>query len=150
MMYYKECAIIASLLQGPFRLLKSRASPQAHAAENLPDRPSEPTAIGRRDDDERTLIECPVCLLPLTSLQGDEERAAHVSNCLTTIGQSPAGFANTHGRYLVYTLKAGSPLQDSECVICFEEFQVGDKIARLECLCNYHRVRIGLRLYTKK
>ncbi|PWW79086.1 hypothetical protein C7212DRAFT_340008 [Tuber magnatum] len=29
--------------------------------------------------------------------------------------------------------------EKAECVICFEEFEVGDMIARLECLCRYHK-----------
>ena len=28
---------------------------------------------------------------------------------------------------------------DAECVICFEEFAVGDEMGRLECLCKFHR-----------
>ena len=28
-----------------------------------------------------------------------------------------------------------------ECVICFEEFAVGDEMGRLECLCKFHKVR---------
>lgn len=27
----------------------------------------------------------------------------------------------------------------AECVICFEDFEVGEAIARLECLCRYHK-----------
>lgn len=30
--------------------------------------------------------------------------------------------------------------EKAECVICFEEFEEGDAIARLECLCRYHKV----------
>ncbi|KAI5787644.1 FYVE zinc finger-domain-containing protein [Peziza echinospora] len=30
----------------------------------------------------------------------------------------------------------------AECVICFEEFEVGEAIARLECLCRYHKTCI--------
>lgn len=30
--------------------------------------------------------------------------------------------------------------EKAECVICFEEFEEGDLIARLECLCRYHKV----------
>lgn len=29
-----------------------------------------------------------------------------------------------------------------ECVICFEEFQPGDEMGRLECLCKFHRACI--------
>lgn len=31
---------------------------------------------------------------------------------------------------------------DAECVICFEEFQAGDKMARLVCWCKFHEVCI--------
>ena len=30
----------------------------------------------------------------------------------------------------------------AECVICFEEYEVGDEMARLECLCRFHKVCI--------
>lgn len=30
--------------------------------------------------------------------------------------------------------------EGQECVICFEEFAVGDEMGRLECLCKFHRV----------
>ena len=30
-----------------------------------------------------------------------------------------------------------------ECVICFEDFAVGDEMGRLECLCKFHKVRIS-------
>jgi hypothetical protein len=29
-----------------------------------------------------------------------------------------------------------------ECVICFEDFEVVQEIARLECLCRYHKTCI--------
>ena len=29
----------------------------------------------------------------------------------------------------------------AECVICFEEFEVGAEMGRLECLCKFHKVR---------
>ena len=29
---------------------------------------------------------------------------------------------------------------EAECVICFEEFAVGDELGRLECLCKFHKV----------
>lgn len=33
----------------------------------------------------------------------------------------------------------GNLRRKAECVICFEEFEIGDAIARLECLCRYHK-----------
>ncbi len=31
-------------------------------------------------------------------------------------------------------------VEGQECVICFEEFSVGDEMGRLECLCKFHKV----------
>lgn len=31
--------------------------------------------------------------------------------------------------------------EPQECVICFEEFAVGDEMGRLECLCKFHKVK---------
>jgi hypothetical protein len=31
----------------------------------------------------------------------------------------------------------------NECVICLEDFEVGDEMGRLECLCKFHRVRLS-------
>lgn len=30
-----------------------------------------------------------------------------------------------------------------ECVICFEEFAVGDEMGRLVCLCKFHKVSLS-------
>ena len=97
-------------------------------------------------DDGANLSECPVCLQPLASFESDREREEHVNMCLMGVGSSPAGFS-VNGRYLVYTLKENSALVGMECVICFEEFAAGERIARLECLCNYHRVRTSDMLF---
>ena len=34
----------------------------------------------------------------------------------------------------------GEDGEEAECVICFEEFSVGDEMGRLECLCKFHKV----------
>ena len=31
-----------------------------------------------------------------------------------------------------------------ECVICFEDFAVGDEMGRLECLCKFHKVSLPI------
>ena len=30
--------------------------------------------------------------------------------------------------------------EPQQCIICFEEFAVGDEMGRLECFCKFHRV----------
>ena len=34
-----------------------------------------------------------------------------------------------------------------ECVICFEEFAVGDEMGRLECLCKFHKVSLSIQRF---
>ena len=34
-----------------------------------------------------------------------------------------------------------------ECVICFEDFAVGDEMGRLECLCKFHRVSLPIQWF---
>lgn len=36
----------------------------------------------------------------------------------------------------------GEDQEPQECVICFEEFDEGDEMGRLECLCKFHRVSL--------
>ncbi|KAK6496644.1 hypothetical protein TWF481_001635 [Arthrobotrys musiformis] len=56
--------------------------------------------------------------------------------------------AGASGRMVVYTATEKDTFamgndaadgQKAECVICFEEFEAGDSIARLECFCRYHK-----------
>jgi hypothetical protein len=47
-------------------------------------------------------------------------------------------------RYLAQTLKESL---EAECVICFNELEAGDRIARLNCLCIYHEHCIGMFKY---
>lgn len=50
----------------------------------------------------------------------------------------------TGGRMLVYLATekdcTGEDGSANECVICLEEFENGDEMGRLECLCKFHRV----------
>ncbi|EST04724.2 FYVE zinc finger [Kalmanozyma brasiliensis GHG001] len=81
------------------------------------------------------LTECPVCSTSLSALGGSEEQEAHVRNCLENGG----GGSMQGGRYLVYKLPGDSPIVGKECSICMEDFVANSTIARLPCLCYFHR-----------
>ncbi|SPO27469.1 uncharacterized protein UTRI_10586 [Ustilago trichophora] len=81
------------------------------------------------------LTECPVCSTSLSALGGTEEQEAHVRNCLENGG----GGSMQGGRYLVYKLPENSPIVGKECSICMEDFVANSTIARLPCLCFFHR-----------
>ncbi|KAM0756078.1 hypothetical protein T439DRAFT_351802 [Meredithblackwellia eburnea MCA 4105] len=94
-----------------------------------------PSETGASDVSE--LQDCPVCGQVLANLGGRTEQEAHVKDCLETGG----GAIASNGSYLVFKLPPG-PLVSEECKICFVEFEVGDKLARLPCLCYFHQTCI--------
>lgn len=80
------------------------------------------------------LNECPVCGKTLAALGDSAAQEEHVRQCLENGG----GGSVQEGRYLVYKLNEG-PIVGKECQICLEDLCVGMTIARLPCLCYYHR-----------
>lgn len=85
------------------------------------------------------LEECPVCDFALQMLATPEEREAHVMHCLEH--GAPADAA-PRTRYVASRLGADSILIGTECIICMEEFVINDLVARLSCLCCFHKVCI--------
>ncbi|UZJ52410.1 hypothetical protein CBS101457_001730 [Exobasidium rhododendri] len=81
------------------------------------------------------LNDCPVCETVLADLGNQILQEEHVQRCLENGG----GGGDVQGsRYLIYKLAEG-PIVGKECQICLEDLCVGMTIARLPCLCYYHR-----------
>ena len=100
---------------------------------------------------------CPICrrALPPRGVDGDERvREAHIIECIssrdTTSSSAPSG------RQALMQSPVRAPIQmlpfiatekdclgedgsSQECSICMVEYDVGDQLARLECLCRFHR-----------
>ncbi len=104
---------------------------------------------------------CPICrhALPSVDTNGDETaREAHVMECIAARDPSSPGstssrrrsLANSPSTTLVRMLPFTASEKDcvgedgtaQECSICFVEYEVGDQLARLECLCKFHRTCI--------
>ena len=99
--------------------------------------------------------ECPVCHreLPSRALPNFEGlRENHITACVTEHSQygSPAGGATSGQRdghtvaprrtgMYSYAATEKDCIDDAECTICLEEFMVGVPMARLECLCRFHK-----------
>lgn len=109
--------------------------------------------------------ECPVCHLelPSRSLANFEAlREIHVANCIlahSTYGASPGAVVSPTGAgptegpsspgafrptirrtgMFPYVATEKDCVDSAECTICLEEFEVGVMMARLECLCRFHR-----------
>ncbi|KAK5630011.1 hypothetical protein RRF57_005726 [Xylaria bambusicola] len=101
---------------------------------------------------------CPVCHreLPSRTLANFEVlRETHINNCISshsnyggnravpTIGTgnhgTPPPRTTRRTRMFPYIATEKDCVNDAECTICLEEFQVGDEMARLECFCRFHR-----------
>ncbi|RYP42917.1 hypothetical protein DL770_011959 [Monosporascus sp. CRB-9-2] len=102
--------------------------------------------------------ECPICHyeLPSRDLPDFEaRRETHINECIVQHSTYSPGRARTdrppgtHGTppprtmrrtgIFPYTATEKDCVDDAECTICLEEFQVGVPMARLECLCRFHR-----------
>ncbi|KAK4173576.1 putative E3 ubiquitin-protein ligase ZNRF2 [Triangularia setosa] len=104
--------------------------------------------------------ECPVChreLPPRTLPNYEAVREAHINMCITShsaySGSVPAGASAGENPLppppprrtgmFPYTATEKDCVDSAECSICLEEFEVGVAMARLECLCRFHRACIG-------
>lgn len=104
--------------------------------------------------------ECPVCHreLPPRNLPNFESlREAHITICITahsTYGSVPTGGESSSAEpgqsptppvpprrtgMFPYLATEKDCVDSAECTICLEEFEVGVPMARLECLCRFHR-----------
>ncbi|KAG0296792.1 hypothetical protein BGZ96_008520 [Linnemannia gamsii] len=114
--------------------MMSHSSSRSSSSSNL-----HPTPMVRNASSSSLMSECPVCGAILAGMEGGKAaQEAHVQECLEgKPGQGREPINNV--RYIVYKLPADSPLVDQECAICFDEFVAGRTVARLNCLCTYHR-----------
>ncbi|KAI0175995.1 FYVE-domain-containing protein [Hypoxylon sp. FL1284] len=98
--------------------------------------------------------ECPVCHreLPSRSLDNFEAlRESHITSCIESHsaygpGQDAPGRSGSRepraprlSGIFPYKATEKDCVDSAECTICLEEFEVGVKMARLECLCRFHR-----------
>ncbi|PGG98792.1 hypothetical protein AJ80_09476 [Polytolypa hystricis UAMH7299] len=114
--------------------------------------PTPPTSGHRRAHvDERDI--CPVCsqVLPSQGADGSESaRESHIRTCIEGHSGNTASSDNQSSqppngpvRMLSFTATEkdcmGEDGVTQECTICMEEYEVGAQLARLECLCKFHK-----------
>lgn len=91
----------------------------------------------RSNSSQSLMIDCPVCGSTFLGMQKNEQEE-HLQRCLN-VGSPPV----QSPRYIVYELSQDSTQVGDECPICFDEFEEGDKISRMICLCSYHQKCLG-------
>ncbi|KAH6853662.1 FYVE zinc finger-domain-containing protein [Chaetomium sp. MPI-CAGE-AT-0009] len=110
--------------------------------------------------------ECPVChreLPPRTLPNFEALREAHITSCITSHSRYgaprsgggdggdddddpdalPAAPPPRRTGMFPYVATEKDCVDSAECSICLEEFEVGVAMARLECLCRFHRACIN-------
>lgn len=67
--------------------------------------------------------------------------SSHMMTAIEALQSSaPEGsFPQRQTRMFPYRATEKDCVDDAECTICLEEFEVGVKMARLECFCRFHR-----------
>lgn len=110
-----------------------------------------PSAVSERDI-------CPICgnrFPPLDEDHPVESREAHIRQCIDGYGAnrgSPSSQASTQeappqsppvARMLAFVATEKDCLGEggniAECTICMEDYEVGQVLSRLECLCKFHK-----------
>ncbi|GIK04259.1 hypothetical protein Aspvir_008338 [Aspergillus viridinutans] len=107
----------------------------------------------RRHVDESDI--CPICSDELPSLgeNGNEDaREAHIRECIESHGRgarsasrggSPVAASPVPVRMLAFHATEKDCLGHDgavqECTICMEDYEVGQPLVRLECLCKFHK-----------
>ncbi|AOW04110.1 hypothetical protein B0I72DRAFT_46172 [Yarrowia lipolytica] len=77
---------------------------------------------------------CPVCGRSIKKMSTGQ-REIHIEECLNS---AFVGSPTPPVRLIVYSLAMKDEVDYGECVICFEDFEGGDRVVRLDCLCLYH------------
>lgn len=115
---------------------------------------------------------CPICrrLLPPRGADGDETaRETHIMECINARDPSVAQSRGLQSQEITSGVSApaqqpmhmvtfaatekdclGEDGNSQECSICMVEYDVGDQLARLECLCKFHKECIVQWLHRKQ
>ncbi|BDD60381.1 hypothetical protein MPDQ_002368 [Monascus purpureus] len=104
--------------------------------------------------DERDI--CPICNLQLPPVGEDGNEAAreaHIRDCIESHGPHPRSSSHDASaqhhphphpvRMISFTATEKDCITHDgaipECTICMEEYEVGQQLVRLECLCKFHK-----------
>ncbi|GAA5896655.1 uncharacterized protein JCM6883_006971 [Sporobolomyces salmoneus] len=135
---YRTCDSCHAALALPQGLSSSHPASILSPQSFFPSSPSigSVTPSETNESEASELSDCPCCGAHLANFGDRTKQEAHVRKCL----EEGEGSISS-GRYLVFNLPPG-PLVGEDCGICFTEFEVNDRMARLVCLCTFHETCI--------
>ncbi|KAJ5144610.1 hypothetical protein N7448_002002 [Penicillium atrosanguineum] len=140
-------------------VVDSPAPPALHSSGAAWPAPAQSTSTRRAPPpvSERDL--CPICgalFPPLSADAPDASREAHIVHCIESrvspapqdsstlspslLSPSPASAVARMVTFMATEKDCLSGLSEAaECSICMEDYEVGQDLVRLECLCKFHR-----------
>ncbi|KAF3171120.1 hypothetical protein TWF788_010007 [Orbilia oligospora] len=151
------CPICMTVLPPPNPVTKDESAREAHIQQCIENAVGSPEVSRRRSTSgtpsnpaslaNNTMSSQPARALSTTPSQ--DQTQTHAPGSERSRRNTVSNRAGGSGRMVVYTATekdtfamgndAEADGQKAECVICFEEFEAGDSIARLECFCRYHK-----------
>ncbi|KAF3192843.1 hypothetical protein TWF225_011633 [Orbilia oligospora] len=151
------CPICMTVLPPPNPVTKDESAREAHIQQCIENAVGSPEVSRRRSTSgtpsnpaslaNNTMFSQPARALSTTPSQ--DQTQTHTPGPERSRRNTASNRAGGSGRMVVYTATekdtfamgndAEADGQKAECVICFEEFEAGDSIARLECFCRYHK-----------
>ncbi|KAF3234732.1 hypothetical protein TWF192_001225 [Orbilia oligospora] len=151
------CPICMTVLPPPNPVTKDESAREAHIQQCIENAVGSPEVSRRRSTSgtpsnpaslaNNTMSSQPARALSTTPSQ--DQTQTHAPGPERSRRNTVSNRAGGSGRMVVYTATekdtfamgndAEADGQKAECVICFEEFEAGDSIARLECFCRYHK-----------
>ncbi|KAF3092889.1 hypothetical protein TWF569_007441 [Orbilia oligospora] len=151
------CPICMTVLPPPNPITKDESAREAHIQQCIENAVGSPEVSRRRSTSgtpsnpaslaNNTMSSQPARALSTTPSQ--DQTQTHTPGPERSRRNTASNRAGGSGRMVVYTATekdtfamgndAEADGQKAECVICFEEFEAGDSIARLECFCRYHK-----------
>ncbi|KAF3920004.1 hypothetical protein ABW21_db0201538 [Orbilia brochopaga] len=155
------CPICQAVLPPPNPITKDESAREAHIQQCIDNAVGGNDVPHRRSASGSLTLSATMTTQPrsaptaegLAAMNAASAFAATTSSSSTTpherARRHTASARTSGGRMVVYTATekdtfalgndAEAEGQKAECVICFEEFEAGDSIARLECFCRYHK-----------
>ncbi|KAK6338921.1 hypothetical protein TWF696_009722 [Orbilia brochopaga] len=154
------CPICTAVLPPPNPITKDESAREAHIQQCIDNAVSGNDVPHRRSASGSLTLSATMTTQPQSAPTAEGLLALNAASALVApvpSSSTPYERARRHtasartsgGRMVVYTATekdtfalgndAEAEGQKAECVICFEEFEAGDSIARLECFCRYHK-----------
>lgn len=117
----------------------SPAATRTPIAPTAPPAPRQPPPLPYTNIDLRQATTSTEPSTPESRMQARErQHAAIVYGQQASTSASSSSSASPMSRVIPYLASEKDGIDDAECMVCLEDFEVGQEMGRLECFCRFH------------